>query len=93
MLLPTYAYVRNHEKPPQDNDSVVTVTSARYGQPMGTWECDHLQMVGWNLDTLFLFGKIKQLLGAVGLASEFDHLAKFREIVAELQRIESQQAG
>jgi triacylglycerol lipase len=93
LLLPTYFYVRNSnqpqnvDKPPRDNDSVVTVASAKYGKPMGTWDCDHLQMVGWNLDTLFLSGKIKQFLG---LASEFDHLAKFREIVSELQRIENQ---
>ena len=95
-LLPTYFYVRNidrpqyADKPPRDNDSVVSVASAKYGKPMGTWDCDHLQMVGWNLDTLFLSGKIKQLLGAVGLATEFDHLAKFREIVGELQRVEAQ---
>jgi triacylglycerol lipase len=93
LLLPAYGYVKNHQKPPQDNDSVVTVASASYGKPMGTWDCDHLQIVGWNLDTLFLSGKIKQLLGAVGLASEFDHLAKFREIVGELQRVESEQAN
>jgi len=100
LLLPTYFYVRNidkpqyADKPPRDNDSVVSVASAKYGKPMGTWDCDHLQMVGWNLDTLLLFGKIKQLLGAVGLAaSEFDHLARFREIVSELQRVEDQQAA
>jgi len=94
-LLPTYFYVKKvdkpqySDKPPRDNDSVVSVASARYGKPMGTWDCDHLQIVGWNLDTLFLIGKLKRLLGAV----EFDHLAKFREIVAELQRVESQQAN
>jgi triacylglycerol lipase len=90
LLLPTYLYVRDKDKSPQDNDGVVTVASATYGEFKGAWPCDHLQMVGYNLDSLFLLGKVtRSILGAVGLGTpEFDHLAKFDEIVAALQLIE-----
>src|SRR5579871_4419018 len=49
-LAPTHNYI--HQVTGQDNDGVVAQESARYGdfqQPF--WECDHVDMVGYNLDT------------------------------------------
>jgi triacylglycerol lipase len=93
LLLPTHAYIKR--KTGQENDGAVTVASATYGEFKGAWPCDHLQMVGYNLDPPPLFGKIGQsILGAFGLASaEFDHLARFDEIVDELQVVENNRPG
>jgi triacylglycerol lipase len=57
------------------NDGAVTVESAKYGTFMGTWDCDHLDQVGHDLDNLPLLDRGK-----------FDHLAKFGEIIDMLQR-------
>jgi len=87
-LMATHDYVK--AKTGEDNDGVVTVSSAMYGEFKGAWPCDHIQAVGYDLDTLFLFGKINQLvLGVFGSATpEFLHLAKFDEIVGDLAQIE-----
>jgi triacylglycerol lipase len=93
LLLPTYAYIKR--KTGQDNDGAVSVGSATYGEFKGAWPCDHIQMVGYNFDPPPVFGRLGQsILGALGLASgEFDHLARFDQIVDELQAIESSRSG
>ena len=57
------------------NDGAVTVESAKYGTFMGTWDCDHLDQVGHDLDNLPLLER-----------GDFDHIAKFTEIIDLLQR-------
>jgi triacylglycerol lipase len=80
----------------EDNDGVVTVPSAKYGDFQGIWPCDHVEMVGYDLDTLLappVLGALKDFFSRTfGLGSpEFKHLAKFDEIVAALQRIDGNQ--
>jgi len=70
-LAPTHGYVQLTTG--QANDGVVAMDSARYGelqQPF--WRCDHVDMVGHNLDTADLGG------------FAFDHLAAFDEIISRL---------
>lgn len=57
------------------NDGAVTVESAKYGKFMGTWDCDHLDQVGHDLDNLPLLER-----------GDFDHIAKFTGIIDLLQR-------
>ena len=89
MLKPTHDYVKS--KTGQDNDGVVAVESAKYGEFQGpAWPCDHVEMVGYNLDTVAVpsvFGNFMELVRrTVGFGSPvFDHLAKFDEIVGQLQ--------
>jgi triacylglycerol lipase len=91
-LLLTYFYVQGVTPPPNDNDGVVTVTSATYGKFKGAWPCDHIQMVGHDLDTLLLPDEFKQAIqGVLHLGPEFDHLSRFDAIVADLKRIEAGQ--
>jgi triacylglycerol lipase len=56
------------------NDGAVTVESAKYAEFKETWECDHLDMVGHDLDDLPRLRPRK-----------FDHIAKFGEIIDLLQ--------
>ncbi len=81
LLLPGHAYIK--QKTGQDNDGAVAVGSAVFGEYKGAWPCDHFQIVGHNFDPQSLLGKIGGLLGFA--SGEFDHLAKFDAIVAELQ--------
>jgi triacylglycerol lipase len=70
-LAPTQHYI--HAVTNQVNDGVVALESARYGelqQPF--WPCDHVDMIGHNLDTADL-GKF-----------EFDHFAAIDAIISEL---------
>jgi hypothetical protein len=71
LLAPTYNYI--HQVTGQDNDGVVALDSARYGdfqQPH--WECDHADMLGYNLDTAGIGPPI------------FPHLARIDAIIAQL---------
>jgi hypothetical protein len=57
--------------PHQENDGLVALDSAKYGefqQPF--WQCDHADMVGYNLDPVSLF--------------DFKHLAAFDAIISQL---------
>ena len=86
VMKPTYDYVKT--KTGEDNDGVVAVSSAKYGEFQETWPCDHIQEVGYDLDTVLLppmLTRIRQtVLGAVGLGSPpFDHLAKIDAIVGQ----------
>ena len=87
VLLPGHGYIKKQTG--QDNDGAVAVGSATYGEFKGTWPCDHVQVVGHDLDTLLLPDKIKQAVqDALRLGAEFDHLSRFDAIVADLQKIE-----
>jgi len=71
LLAPTHNYI--HQVTGQDNDGVVALESARYGdfqQPF--WECDHIDMMGYNLDTAGVGKPI------------FPHLEKIDAIIAQL---------
>jgi len=70
-LLPTYLYIR--EQTHEDNDGVVSRSSAEYGdfqQPF--WQCDHVDMIGYNLDVVHLGG------------FSFDHFAAIDRIISTL---------
>lgn len=70
-LLPTHHHI--HAVTGQENDGVVALDSAKYGdfqQPF--WPCDHVDMIGHNLDTADL-----------GLF-QFDHFAAFDAIISSL---------
>jgi triacylglycerol lipase len=70
-LAPTYHYIRTVTG--QQNDGVVALESAKYGefqQPL--WPCDHVDMIGHNLDTADLGG------------FQFDHFAAIDAIIDQL---------
>jgi triacylglycerol lipase len=70
-LLPAHFYIG--EVTDQQNDGVVALESAKYGdfqQP--SWQCDHLDMVGHNLDIVHLGG------------FNFDHFAAIDAIISSL---------
>ncbi len=71
VLAPTHHYI--HSVTGQANDGVVALDSARYGefqQPF--WACDHVDMVGHNLD----FEKFSEF--------RFDHFAAFEALISQL---------
>jgi triacylglycerol lipase len=71
LLLPTHHYI--HEVTGQANDGVVALESAKYGefqQPF--WPCDHVDMVGHNLDGLDLLG------------FRFNHFAAIDAVISQL---------
>lgn len=71
VLAPTHDYMRSLTDQP--NDGVVTLDSARYGEfQERLLECDHVDMVGHNLDT--------------GILSKFrfDHFAEIERLISEL---------
>jgi triacylglycerol lipase len=71
VLAPTHHYI--HSVTGQANDGVVALDSARYGeflQPF--WACDHVDMVGHNLD----FGEFSDF--------HFDHFAAIEALINTL---------
>jgi len=71
LLLPTYYYIQ--DKTGQANDGMVALESAKYGDfQEPTWPCDHVDMIGHNLDGLDLLG------------FRFDHFAAIDAIIASL---------
>jgi hypothetical protein len=71
LLAPTHNYIR--QVTGQDNDGVVASESAKYGEfQQPTWQCDHADMIGYNLDTAGVGPPI------------FPHLAKIDAIIAQL---------
>jgi len=70
-LAPTHHYI--HSVTGQQNDGVVALGSAKYGdfQP-SFWPCDHVDMIGHNLDTADIGG------------FRFDHFSAFDAILTEL---------
>lgn len=70
-LAPTHHYI--HAVTGQENDGVVALDSARYGEFQEPfWRCDHVDMIGHNLDTADLGG------------FRFDHFAAFDAIISQL---------
>lgn len=55
------------------NDGAVPVASANYGDFQETWDCDHLDMVGHNLDPI--------------IGSRFLHLDAYDRIINKLQAL------
>jgi triacylglycerol lipase len=71
VLAPTYHYV--YSVTGQANDGVVSLDSARYGEFQEPfWQCDHVDMIGHNLDT-----------GDAG-GFRFDHFAAIDAIISQL---------
>ena len=71
LLLPLHKFVE--EATGEPNDGVVTRESARFGELQEPfWDCDHLEMVGHDLDT-------------ADLIHRFDHFRHFDAIVEQLQ--------
>ncbi len=54
-----------------DNDSQVSVLSAKWGEFKGVLEADHIELLGWNL------GRRKN-------SQRFNHIEFYRELVADL---------
>lgn len=72
-LAPTYHYLLAATGQP--NDGVVTLESAKYGEFQEPfWPCDHVDMVGHNLDT-----------ASLGIF-QFDHFAAFDALVGALAK-------
>jgi triacylglycerol lipase len=70
-LAPTHHYI--HAVTNQENDGVVALDSAKYGDfQTPYWQCDHVDMIGHNLNTADL-GHF-----------QFDHFAAYDAIVAQL---------
>jgi triacylglycerol lipase len=70
-LAPTHHYI--HAVTGQENDGVVALDSARYGEFQEPfWHCDHVDMIGHNLDTADL-GRF-----------QFDHFDAFDAIISQL---------
>ena len=69
--MPTHKYI--HEVTGQANDGVVALESAKYGEfQQPPWPCDHVDMVGHNLDGLDLLG------------FRFDHFAAIDAVISQL---------
>jgi len=72
LLFPGYEYILGHPDG-GPNDGAVAVASARYGEFKEIWPCDHLDMVGHDLDDPMLRPR------------KFDHLAEYDKIITMLQ--------
>jgi triacylglycerol lipase len=73
ILYPTYKYIK--EKTREDNDGLVAVASAKWGEfDARLWPADHADEIGHDLDR-------------PGKPGRFDHLTRFGEIVERLQKI------
>jgi len=71
VLAPTHHYI--HSVTGQVNDGVVALDSARYGEFLKPfWACDHVDMVGHNLD----FEKFSDF--------RFDHFAAIEALIGQL---------
>jgi triacylglycerol lipase len=71
VLLPTYAYIKSIKG--EDSDGVVTPASATFGQVQRNLQCDHADMIGYNLN-----GPLDPF--------QFRHLDLFDEIIAQLAK-------
>lgn len=73
LLLPTYALISKVTG--EENDGLVTVTSASWGQLIGIWPADHADEIGHDLDGDDVSAKPKA----------FDFLLEYKNIVDELK--------
>ena len=60
----------------EDNDGLVSLSSATWGVGPELWPADHVDEVGHNLD-----------LGAHAAPAHFDHLAKYQALVEKLRQL------
>ncbi len=74
LLLPTHALIRKTTG--EENDGLVTVTSASWGQLMGTWPADHADEIGHDLDG-----------GVSAKPQAFDFLLEYKKIVEEIKEL------
>lgn len=73
ILLPAYEFIKRETG--QVNDGIVTISSAAWGEfDTNLWPADHADEIGHDLDRL-------------GEAGSFDHLAKYSELVEQIQSI------
>lgn len=73
ILYPAYKYIK--EKTREDNDGLVAVTSAQWGEfDARLWPADHADEIGHDLDR-------------PGKPGRFDHLARFGDLVERLHKI------
>ncbi len=73
ILYPAYKYIK--EKMREDNDGLVAVASAKWGEfDARLWPADHADEIGHDLDRL-------------GKSGRFDHLARFGDLVERLHKI------
>ncbi len=73
ILYPAYKYIK--EKKREDNDGLVAIASAKWGEfDARLWPADHADEIGHDLDHL-------------GKSGRFDHLARFGELMERLQKI------
>lgn len=72
LLFPGHEYIRSQPKG-DPNDGAVAVESAKYGEYKGAWPCDHLDMVGHDLDH------------PTNSDPAFKHLVEFGKIIDMLQ--------
>jgi triacylglycerol lipase len=73
ILYPAYKYIK--EKTQEDNDGLVAIASAKWGEfDARLWPADHVDEIGHDLDHL-------------DRSSHFDHLARFGELAERLQKI------
>jgi len=64
-----------------ENDSQVSVTSAQWGEHLGTLEADHFELIGMNI-----------WLNPFSRRPRFDHLPVYRDIAAWITRYEAMRA-
>ncbi|MDP2998694.1 MAG: hypothetical protein Q8N47_14500 [Bryobacterales bacterium] len=67
LFVPLYEFISSHTN--EDNDGLVTLSSSRWGTPVGEWPADHADEIGYNL----------RIIPPV-----FHHLSKYDEILARL---------
>jgi triacylglycerol lipase len=74
LLLPTYTLIGKITG--EENDGLVTVTSARWGQLVGIWPADHADEIGHDLDG-----------GVSATPQAFDFLLEYKKIVDEIKSL------
>jgi len=72
VLLGPYGFVKSKSKG-EDNDGLVTLSSATYGEFQRALQCDHADMIGYNLN-----GPLDPF--------QFPHLDLYDEIIAKLEQ-------
>jgi triacylglycerol lipase len=74
LLLPTHALISKTTG--EENDGLVTVTSASWGQLIGIWPADHADEIGHDLDS-----------GVSAKPQAFDFLLEYKKIVEEIKEL------
>jgi triacylglycerol lipase len=74
LLLPTYALISKTTG--EENDGLVTVTSASWGQLIGIWPADHADEIGHDLDG-----------GVSAKPQAFDFLLEYKKIVDGIKEL------